>query len=127
VLPSISRSRDHPYSKSLSQTMTVGTHRGASMKIHTSRSMASTINTTRKKSFFGFGAAISAAPSCQRRHSDGYRWHPDGRWWHPDERRPASTRQHRHRHDSVASSLGQTTPSRLLAQGKDSILHTAHD
>jgi hypothetical protein len=29
VLLSISRSHDHPYSKSLSQTMTVGAHRGA--------------------------------------------------------------------------------------------------
>jgi hypothetical protein len=29
MLPLFSQSRDHPYSKSLSQTMTVGTHRGA--------------------------------------------------------------------------------------------------
>jgi hypothetical protein len=29
--------------------------------------------------------------------------------------------------DLVASSLGQTTPSRLLAQSKDSILHTTRD
>jgi hypothetical protein len=29
LLPSFSRSRDHPYFKTLSQTMTVGTHREA--------------------------------------------------------------------------------------------------
>jgi hypothetical protein len=41
-----------PYSKSLSQNMTVSAHRGAGMKIHTSRSMASTINTSRSESLF---------------------------------------------------------------------------
>jgi hypothetical protein len=52
MLPSISQSHDHPYSKSLSQTMTVSAHRRASVKIHTSGSMASTINTSRSESLF---------------------------------------------------------------------------
>jgi hypothetical protein len=39
MLSSITWSRDHRYSKSLSQTTIVGGHRGADMKIHTSRSM----------------------------------------------------------------------------------------
>jgi hypothetical protein len=52
VLPSISRSHDHPYSKSLSQTTTLGAHRGAIVKIHTLRSMTSTINTSHSESLF---------------------------------------------------------------------------
>jgi hypothetical protein len=34
MLPSFSQSCDHPYYKSLSQTMIVGAHHGAGMKIH---------------------------------------------------------------------------------------------
>jgi hypothetical protein len=63
MLPPISQSRDHPYSKSLSQTMTVGAHRRASLKIDFLRSMASMINTAR------------------------WQQHPDSHWWHPGGRR----------------------------------------
>jgi hypothetical protein len=107
MLPSISRSYYHSYSKSLSQIMIVGAHHGVGVKIHTLRSMASTINTSRNESFFGFSAAISVAPwrsvaaplepettPCSRRlhpngcrqHPDGHRWHPDTQQQHPDER-----------------------------------------
>jgi hypothetical protein len=41
--------------------MTVGTHRRVGVKIHTSRSMASTINTSHSESLFDLGAARPAA------------------------------------------------------------------
>jgi hypothetical protein len=44
VLSLFSRSHDHQCFKSLSQTMTVDAHCGIGVKIHTSRSMASTIS-----------------------------------------------------------------------------------
>jgi hypothetical protein len=67
MLPSIYWSHDHSYSKSLSQTKIVGTHRAAGVKIHTLRSMASTINTSHSENRFG------------------------GRWRHLGDRQSAAT------------------------------------
>jgi hypothetical protein len=92
--------------------MTVGAHRGACVNIHTSRSMASTINTSHKESFFSFVTTRSAAPDGQRLHRNEHRrhlddrwhpngrwWHPDGRWWHPDVRRRHLNGRRRHPND----------------------------
>jgi hypothetical protein len=104
-----------PYSKSLSQIMTVGAHHMADVKIHTSRLPRST--------YLG-GAAPGRSmwhPDGRWRHSDSRRWHLEGQWWHPYSQRwhsdsrlqhPDGRRRHpneRCQHISLALSLGQAT------------------
>jgi hypothetical protein len=62
-------------------------------------------------------------PNCHWRHPNGQRWHLDSHWQHPGGRWQHLDGRRWHWHDSVTSSPGQTTPSHLLAQGEDPILH----
>jgi hypothetical protein len=87
VLPSFSRSHNQPYSKSLSQSTTIGAHYEADVKTHMSRLMTSTINIFHNKSFFNVGAARSGgiyvgdALSSTGTHPAGFRF---GRRWLSD-------------------------------------------